>query len=116
MRPLTIVYVTDMARSLAWYRSLLPDAELVSSSPFWSEFAADGGTLALHAAESIDPGNQVGLSLVAEEPLEAIGAQLDSFYIDVVRSIHDEPFGRSMVVEDPDGLKIQINEHLPPGS
>ena len=116
MRPLTIVYVTDMDRSLGWYRSLLPDAELVSSSPFWSELAADGGTLALHSTSSIEPGNQVGLSLVADQPLEAVGDQLATAGIDVARGIQDEPFGRSMVVEDPDGLRIQINEHLPPGS
>ena len=116
MRPLTIVYVTDMDESLAWYRSLLPDAELVSTSPFWSELAADGGTVALHATDSIDRGNQVGLSLVADQPLETVGDRLAASGIDVARSIQEEPFGRSMVVEDPDGLRIQVNEHGPPGS
>ena len=31
--------------------------------------------------------------------------------LEVARGIADEAFGRSLVVRDPDGLEIQINEH-----
>ena len=111
MRPVPIVYVTDMDRSLAWYRALLPAAEQVSTSPWWSELSIGGAALALHAAESLEPGGHVGLAFEASEPLEAVVAALATAGIDPARAICDEPFGRSLVIEDPDGLKIQINEH-----
>jgi catechol 2,3-dioxygenase-like lactoylglutathione lyase family enzyme len=116
MKPVAIVYVTDMERSLSWYRSVLAGAELVSTSPYWTEFSVGGATVALHVADSVERGTQVGLALVAERPLEDITSDLGGVGVDAARPICDEPFGRSMVVEDPDGLQIQINEHLPPGS
>lgn len=115
MRPVSIVYVTDMERSVAWYRSVLRDAELVSTSPYWTEFSVGGGTLALHITEAVERGTQVGVSLVADRSLEDITAELAGKGVEVDRPICDEPFGRSMVIADPDGLKIQINEHGPPG-
>ena len=44
--------------------------------------------------------------MVADEPLERI-AELTPPY----RGIADEAFGRSLIVADPNGLKIQVNEH-----
>ena len=119
MRPVPIVYVTDMNRSLDWYRRLLPDAELVSTSEWWSELSSDGVSVALHGAESLEPGGHVGLAFEASSPLEDVVAALADGGIEPARAICDEPFGRSIVIQDPDGLKIQINEHDPekyPGS
>lgn len=114
MKLVTIVYVTDMDRSLAWYRALLPGAELVSSSPFWSELSLGlAGSLALHATEATAQGSQLGLALTADRPLEAIRDAVRERDVLVVRDIQDEPFGRSFVIADPDGLPIQINEHDP---
>jgi catechol 2,3-dioxygenase-like lactoylglutathione lyase family enzyme len=112
MKLVPIVYVTDMERSLAWYRTVLPEAELVSTSPYWSELSlGDAASLALHGAERIEPGNQVGLSLAATEPLEQLVAGLAAANIAPHRGIADEAFGRSVLFADPDGLVIQVNEH-----
>lgn len=113
MRPVTIVYVTDMERSLAWYRRLLPGHELVSSSPYWAELSFGAASVALHSAGEVASGTQLGFGLEAGEPLETIRTRLAAAGVDVVRDIGDEPFGRSMVIADPDGLSIQINEHDP---
>jgi hypothetical protein len=44
--------------------------------------------------------------MLAEEPLEDIREQLP-----MARDITDEAFGRSIVLADPDGVTIQVNEH-----
>ena len=45
-----IVFVSDMARSVTFYRDTL-ELPLRFESPGWTEFATDGTTLALHAGE-----------------------------------------------------------------
>ena len=42
-----IVFVSDMKRSVAFYRDVI-GLPLKFDSPEWSEFATDGATLALH--------------------------------------------------------------------
>ena len=77
-----------------------------SRSEMWSELSAgDGAVLALHKALEEHVG-RVERALVAEEPLERV-AELVAPY----RGIADEAFGRSLVVQDPNGMKIQVNEH-----
>jgi hypothetical protein len=107
MRLQPIVYVTDMAVSTKWYSQLLDAAPTVASE-HWSTFAVGGSPLALHLVDqSLSAGN-VELSLVADEPLEQIADRLTPH-----RSIAEEPFGRSLVMADPDGTLIQVNEHDP---
>jgi lactoylglutathione lyase len=46
-----IVIVSDMQRSVAFYRDVLR-LPLRFESPNWTEFATDGATLALHSSEA----------------------------------------------------------------
>jgi catechol 2,3-dioxygenase-like lactoylglutathione lyase family enzyme len=101
-----IVYVQEMGTSIAFYERLGFTPK--SRSEMWSELAAgDGAVLALHKAPA-DHVGQVELALVAQEPLEQV-AELVTPY----RGIADEAFGRSLVVQDPNGMKIKVNEHDP---
>jgi len=112
MKVVPIVYVTNMERSLAWYRMLLPEAELLSTSPYWSELSlGKEASLALHVGGEANPGNQMSLALEADRSLEEITDMLTGSGIGIDRGIADEAFGRSVAVTDPDGLVIQINEH-----
>jgi lactoylglutathione lyase len=45
-----IVFVSDMSRSIAFYRDVI-GLPLKFDSPEWSEFITEGATLALHRAE-----------------------------------------------------------------
>ena len=63
MKPVPFIYTTDMSRSIGWYRTVAPNAELLSESPFWSELDIGGVTLALHAAETIVPGGGAGVAV-----------------------------------------------------
>jgi lactoylglutathione lyase len=44
-----IIFVSDMKRSVSFYRDVL-GLPLKFESPHWTEFATEGATLALHAA------------------------------------------------------------------
>ena len=112
-----IVFVSEMARSVSFYRDVL-GLPLRFESPGWTEFATDGATLALHAAhepnsEGDDPGRlgpgrcRPGLSV----------ADLDEFHRRMVEKNvpclqpPKEVFGaRVAQYSDPDGLVISVGE------
>jgi catechol 2,3-dioxygenase-like lactoylglutathione lyase family enzyme len=101
-----IVYVRNMDESVAFYEQLGFEVDIRSRSRSWTELKGRGRTLlALHSAEGEGAG-RVELSMVAEEPLERLAKSAP-----VARGIADEAFGRSIVLEDPSGLRIQVNEH-----
>lgn len=105
-----IVYTTSMEASIDWYGAVL-DVDPQYRSDVWTSFAVEGGYLALHRAAEMPHGSQVELSLVATERLETLVARLEAAAIAVRRGIQDETFGRSLLLEDPSGLVIQVNEH-----
>ncbi len=102
-----IVYVTDMEKATAWYSQLLGREPDVGSG-HWTTFPVGGAHLALHLnSEPLDAGS-VELSLVVDERLEELASRIAPH-----RGIADEAFGRSLVMRDPDGTLIQVNEHDP---
>ncbi len=117
MKLMPLVYVTDMDRSVAFYTKLLPAATIVTSSPYWTELQAGTASLALHLADMVDhSADGMGLGLDAASSLEEIVQQLTSAGIETRGEICAQPFGRSVSVDDPDGLTIQINEHSVPAA
>ncbi len=115
MKLTPLVYVTDMDRGVAFYTKLLPSATVVTTSPYWTELRVGEATLALHIAESVDhSGDGMGLGLDAATSLEDVVALLSDAGIDSYGEICAQPFGRSVSVQDPDGLVIQISEHSTP--
>jgi len=104
MRAQPIVYVTDMDRSIKWYRRLL-GVDTTLQSDHWTTFTLGDATVALHHAdESLEPGS-VALSLVCDGPVEQVVERMGQ------AAIATQPFGRSVDYVDPDGLRIQVNEH-----
>ena len=102
-----IVYVRDMDESVAFYERLGFEVDIQARSQMWTELkAADGAVLALHAAEDGYAPGRVELSMIAEQPLEAVAGLAPP-----ASGIADEAFGRSLILEDPNGLQIQVNEH-----
>ena len=113
MRVMPIRYCTDVAASLAFYRALGLDPDGEASPGTWTELPAASGELALHAADTASglgsPGT-VELAFVADEPLDAVRDRLLAVGY-APEEIADEPFGRSFGVVDPDGVRVQVNEH-----
>jgi lactoylglutathione lyase len=112
-----IVFVSDMKRSVAFYRDVM-GLPLKFESPHWSEFATEGATLALHAAETTVAAKDDPLKIPAGrcKPGFAV-ASLAQFHARMVEKkvqCAQEPketFGvRIAQYLDPDGLAISVSE------
>lgn len=114
LKLMPIVYVTQMARALDFYLTLGLEADYVEREGVWSTLKSGEGLLGLHVLDplpSTQQGSRVALALVSTTPLEALVARLAKAGIAPARAIRSEPFGRSLLLRDPDGLLIQVNEH-----
>lgn len=114
LKLMPIVYVSDMSRSLDFYLALGLTADYLQRDGVWSSLKAGDAALGLHLLDPLPPMREVdrvALALVSEAPLETLVARLDEQGIAPARGIRDEPFGRSLLLRDPDGLAIQVNEH-----
>jgi len=114
MKVMPIRYVADVAAAARFYTALGLAGGDGSRSGNWQELGASAGALGLHVTRE-SQGDQPGLielAFVAGEPLEKVAARLAEAGFPSA-PIVDENFGRSMLVRDPDGVSIQINEHDP---
>ncbi|MFQ5663038.1 MAG: VOC family protein [Terriglobia bacterium] len=113
-----IVFVSDMKRSVRFYRDVL-GLPLKFDSPHWSEFANQGSTIALHLADSVNPEGaseghtpagscQLGFHV---DNLDEVHRMLESKGVKCLMPPRTEEFGlRQAVYADPDGLAFTIAE------
>ena len=111
-----IVFVSDMKRSIEFYRDTL-ELPLKFESPGWSEFATGGVRLALHSAEppeSTAPSDhpiaglcQVGFQV---DDLDAFHEHLIAKGIPCVGQPQAEFGVRLARYTDPDGLRFTVSE------
>jgi lactoylglutathione lyase len=112
-----IVFVSDMKRSVSFYRDVL-GLPLRFESPGWTEFATDGATLALHASAIANSAEDDPKQVPAGRCHPGLGVpDLDEFHERMVaRNVPcvQEPrevFGaRVAQYVDPDGLAISVGE------
>ncbi len=105
-----IVFVSDMQRSIAFYRDVL-GLPLKFESPHWSEFANEGSTIALHPASAENPAGTCQLGFSLEGGLDAYHEKLIAQGVKVIMAPRDEQFGiRQAVYADPDGLRFTLAE------
>ena len=113
----SIVFVSDMKRSVAFYRDIV-GMPLKFESPGWTEFATDGATFALHPSEAARPGQEDPDHLPAGRCRPGLRvADLDAFHRRMTENqvpCVQEPrnvFGaRVAQYLDPDGLAISVGE------
>ncbi len=111
-----IVFVSDMKRSIVFYRDAL-GLPLKFESPEWTEFANEGSTIALHLADSMNPA-AMGQSPAGSchlgfqvEDLDAVHAQLQAKGVRCIQPPKLQDFGaRLALYTDPDGLPISVSE------
>ena len=108
-----VVFVSDMDASVAFYEKLGFLVKVQSRTGDWTELAAGDAILALHREDRVPQSSEmrVEISLVADEPLRSLADRLEEAGVEAVQPVLDESFGYSMVIRDPDGLPIQINQH-----
>ena len=111
-----IVFVSDMKRSVAFYRDVI-GLPLKFDSPEWSEFATDGATFALHRSEH-PPASADDTDLPAGRCRPGLSvSDLDAFHLRMVEHnvvCTQQPkdlFGAKIAQYlDPDGLAISVSE------
>lgn len=110
-----IVFVSDMKRSVEFYRDVL-GLPLKFETPGWTEFATDGGTLALHACKESDadadeyerPGRwRSGFSV---SDLDAYHQRLVAKNVPCVQEPKELFGARIAMYLDPDGLPFSVGE------
>lgn len=113
-----IVFVSDMKRSVAFYRDVL-GLPLKFESPGWTEFANEGSTLALHPADAVNPEPaSEGTSPAGACHLGFVVENLDKFHhtmqakgVTCLQPPKMQDFGsRLALYADPDGLPFSIAE------
>jgi len=113
----SIVFVSDMKRSVSFYRDVV-GLPLKFESPGWTEFLTDGATLALHASETERGGQDDPRAVPAGRCRPGLRVpNLDEFHQRMVRNsvpciqAPTEVFGsRVAQYVDPDGLGISVGE------
>ena len=112
-----IAYVSDMQRSVAFYRDVL-GLPLKFTSPGWSEFKTGSTTLALHrtgdakdeARQGMPPAGQAQLGFMVDD----LSAAYEELKVrDVYFSIppQKQTSGATLaVLHDPDGLSITLQQ------
>jgi lactoylglutathione lyase len=112
-----IVFVSDMTRSVSFYRDVL-GLPLRFESPGWTEFATEGATLALHASKAspAEKGHPQEVPAGRCRPGLSV-PNLDEFHKRMVEKAvpclqePKEVFGaRIAQYVDPDGLAISVSE------
>jgi predicted enzyme related to lactoylglutathione lyase len=103
--------VSDMQRSLAFYRDTLGLAE-VRVEGEWAELDANGLHLGLNGTEPVHEG-ETGGGVVAFQPegdLDDAVEGLRGQGVDFADGISDHPWGRIAPFSDPDGNDLQLYE------
>jgi lactoylglutathione lyase len=111
-----IVFVSDMDKSVAFYRDVL-GFPLKEQSHKWTEFGTGDTTLALHLADPADHTHthattpaghcQIGLSVA---DLDAFHAEMVGKGVKCVQPPKEEHFGRLAIYADPDEMPISVAE------
>ena len=111
-----IVFVSDMARSIAFYRDVL-GLPLRFESPEWTEFEMPGSSLALHLADgpavpsqSMAPAGQCQLGFSVED-IDAFHQEMIAKGVTCLQPPEVEDFGGKLAgYADPDGLPFWVND------
>ncbi len=115
----SIILVSDMARSVAFYHDVV-GIPVKFESPGWTEFQTEGSTLALHTSHGRkpDPGPEGECAGTCRAGFEV--ADLEAFHQRMIEHgvpCKQEPidtFGaRVAQYEDPDGLVFSVGEVSP---
>ncbi|MEM7134826.1 MAG: VOC family protein [Chloroflexota bacterium] len=114
MSIMVLVFANDIDSSIVFYQMLGLDLTLRSKSGGWAELELGDAILALHRMQERRVRVEypaIDLCFVTHIPLEILVDRFRRLDVTIVRDILDEGFGRTLVISDPDGNIISINEN-----
>jgi predicted enzyme related to lactoylglutathione lyase len=112
-----IVFVSDMTRSVAFYRDVV-GFPLHFESPVWSELGGDGAVIALHAGRKAVGAAETGEDACAGRcrpgfqvpDLDAFHGRMVEHGVPCVQAPRDVFGARIAQYADPDGLVFSVGE------
>jgi lactoylglutathione lyase len=110
-----VIYVNDMARSVAFYRDLL-GLPLKFTTPGWSEFRTGGTTLALHrhmggSASQTGPAAGSASLVFALDDLQGTYEELKAAGANFSLAPTAQPSGQTFaILHDPDGFGLTLQQ------
>jgi lactoylglutathione lyase len=109
---LVFYWVSDMERSVAFYRDVLGLRLLRREDGSWAEFDAGGLRFALHAVAEGQPVPAGGATAVfAVDDLDRARAELSSLGVTMAHEGDVEGYARFASFHDPDGNTFQLIEY-----
>lgn len=112
---LFLIYVTDMARSTRFYSDLFQIEPVFTDPGYVAYPVADGVQFALWSSRGADVtpqtprSGEVALMVPGtSEAIDAVYAEWTAKDVTIAEDIHDEIFGRTFVIADPDGNLIRV--------
>lgn len=108
-----ILLVTDMKRSIKFYRDTL-GMELKEQSKDWTEFSKGGTVLALHPSRKkrIKRNNSMLVGFNVSD-LDSVCSELKKKKVKFYKKLKVESFGKHAIIQDPDGHLISLVEMAP---
>lgn len=112
-RLLPVVFPRNMDNALSFYKML--GLEIQRRGKAWSEVIVGDTILGLQNDSDPSRGEKIQIVLVSSRPLEEVREQLiaHDYIKENETEIADEGYGRSLLIHDPDGFPILINEYDP---
>lgn len=114
IRAVPVRFTDDPAAAARFLEALGLERAVSSDGGGWIELRAGGGGVALHATATSEGGHRSGaleLSFESDGPLEPVADRLRGAGFEP--EILDEAWGRQLVVVDPDGVTVTVNQNSP---
>jgi len=109
-----VIYVSDMARSIAFYRDTL-GLPLKFSAPGWTEFNNEGTTIALHIAgeaRAAQLGASQGTVVFAVDDIQKAYERLKADGVEFSMPPQKQASGIILAtLHDPDGFEISLQQN-----
>jgi hypothetical protein len=111
MQMMSILFPSNVEGSVRFYECL--GMMTLSQGKLWAEMRLGDAILGLQRGDQYVRGEKITLVFVSNVPLEQTAERLRANGIVIENEISDESYGRSLLIHDPDGLPILINEYDP---
>lgn len=111
---LQLIYVSDIQRSTAFYSRLFETEPVFSSPRYVAYSAGEGALFALWSGGttpdvSVPRFSEIGILLPTSEDVDRLFEKWKQLQITVVSEPQTEIFGRTFVIQDPDGHLIRVS-------
>lgn len=105
-----LVHVKQLAPALDFFAKLGFEPGYGSRDGDWAELRVGGAALGLLAHPPSERDERVELTFTTSQSLTELEERLAAAGVDILRGAADEGFGYQLILRDPDGYPVKINQ------